>query len=397
MAVIAQSDPYSIFMRRIGYSVGLERTLDRLQDLQELYVRNGDLTLSAWQNIVSSETGWKLRTDNIGDVFFSLGFIHRTHGDLLVLDNLDAAAVAGSMLKTQREQFAALSFVFLWSILVNDGEMFVNFLLAGFKEELIKEKLTALIIRKRKVLASALPGRDEIRRVSRVVSIERQHQNRGSAGGGRTLASLRRTEPLHTTSRTGSVAGKDPQTDFSDDYFRKVPPRRKDWARSLGLWSDKDGLTAMGQRFIDQLRSLGYIVDREIFILWPMDYELVRSGFKPTLLGQAKTMWETLIDFGCGYGCGEMKPSSTGDVDNVVESIRRMMTVYRGLHCRKAMLRREMPFAVVYPAFLAIACAKGEAVIDVPRALEQEQRGARRRVTVRRSRNTGGALSVKRQ
>ena len=392
-------------MRKIGYSVGLERTLERLRDLQELYVSRRDITLASWEELVRGENGWKLKSDNIADVFFALRFIHHHSGkDLLVLENLDAVAISASLLNDEKEKQAARSVLFLWAVLVNDGELFVNLLLAGFDEELIKEKLSDMIGYKRQVLATAIPGKDAMKRLARILTIERQEKNKGSAGASHSVASLKRTESLHKVKRTESLH-KDRSLDseeaikeaveLSDDYFRKVPPRRKDWARTLGLWSDDAGLTTLGYGFTNSLRSSGYIGDDGFFTFWPMDYELVRSGFKPNLFEGTKTLWGTLIDFANAYASVRVKPFERSDTETLVAQLDSMMKIYRSLHTRKSMLRRELAISVAYPASVAIAGARKDPVIDMPAALRAEQEGDQRRITFRRSRNIGGAFSVK--
>lgn len=396
MAATAHSDPYGIFLRKIGYSVGLERTLERFGDLQKLYVESGDVTLASWSELVGPDTGWRLKTDNIADVFYSLDFIHRTPGDVLVLENLDAVAIAAKVLDDPHEIAVARSFVFLWAILANDGEIFVNLLLADFDEERIRDKLAALIKYKREFLAAVMPGRDAIKRIERVVTIERQETNKGSAGAGKTVASLKRTEPLERRMRLDSDASIQEAVELSADYFRKVPPRRKDWARTLGLWEDEVGLTSTGRRFKEALVASGYITSEEIFVFWPMDYELVRSGFKPNLIDGSKSLWESLVDIGEAFSELRVKPFSRLDTDSLVDQLEAMMQAYRSLHTRKSMLRREIAITAAYPSLVAMACAKREAVIDVPQALDAERKGNKRRIVLRRSRNTGGALNVKR-
>lgn len=396
MAATAHSDPYGIFLRKIGYSVGLERTLERFGDLQRSYVDSGDVTLASWTELVGPDTGWELKTDNIADVFYSLGFIHRTPGDVLVLENLDAAAVAAKVLRDPRKIEAARAFIFLWAVLVNDGEIFVNLLLADFDEDQIREKLSALIMYKRDVLAHAMPGRDAIERIARVVTIERQEKNKGSAGVGKSIASLKRTEPLEKTRGLEPEASVREAVELSDDYFRKVPPRRKDWARTLGLWEDDRGLTSLGRTFKNSLSATGYITEDDIFVFWPMDYELVRSGFKPNLIDGSKSLWETLVDLGAAYAGLRVKPFAVTDADALVDQFDGMIHAYRSLHSRKSMLRREMAITVAYPSMVAMACARQAEVIDVPQALDAERKGHQRRIVFRRSRNTGGALSVKR-
>ena len=395
MAATAHSDPYGIFMRKIGYSVGLESTFKRLGDLQELYLSNGDVTLASWKELVRGERGWKLKTENIADVFYSLRVIHCTSGDVLILENLDAIAITDRLLDDEGQKRAAKQFVFLWSVLVNDGELFVNMLLAGFDEQLIRDRLSEMIRHKRKVLAKSLPGRDAMKRIERVVAIERQESNTGSLGLGRSVASLKRTEPLQRKRSLQSESSLSEATRFSSDYFRKVPPRRKDWARTLGLWSDDAGLTSLGHSLCNSLRSSGYIGEKGIFTFWPMDYELVRSGFRSNLLRGTKTLWEALTDFGTAYAGVQVRRFAPADANALVRHLGNVMRVYRSLHTRKAMLRRELAIGVAYPTAVAIASAKGNSVLDLPAALRYEQTSEKRRITFRRSRNIGGTLRLK--
>ena len=397
MAATAHYDPHSIFMRKIGYSVGLERTLERASDLEAMYIQNRDVTASIWKELVSGSEHWDLKSDNITDVFYSLRLIQRTAGDLLVLENLDAMAIASSLLKNAQEKDAARAFLLLWAILVNDGEIFVNLLLAGFEEEQIKETLSTMMLRKRAALNAVLGGKESARQINRIITIERQEKNKGSAGVGQSVASLKRTEPLQPERTSLGDAEESDAIVFSKDYFRKVPPRRKDWARSLGLWENEIGLTRRGKAFIDGLTQAGYI-DKGLFIYWPMDYELVRAGFRPNLLGEnAKSLWNCLVDFGRAYAGLQVKASLADDTNSTVALIGKMVDVFRALHVRKAMLRREIPITVVYPAAAACACATRETVLDLPATIEAEQKGKRRRLAFRQSRNTGGALSLRRQ
>ena len=208
-------------------------------------------------------------------------------------------AIATRMLEKKADQDAARDFLLLWSILVNDGEIFVNLLLAGFQEERIKDTLRAMVLKKRADLLKRMIGKASARRINRVITIERQENNRGSAGASRSVSSLRRTEPLQIERRAGRTANGSDSIGPSDDYLRKVPPRRRDWALSLGLWDREQGrLSRLGQEFIDRLRESGYIDAHDRFTFWPMDYELVRSGFRPDLLGETtRSLWTSLCRF----------------------------------------------------------------------------------------------------
>ena len=396
MAATVHADPYSIFMRKIGYSVGLENTFERVDDLVTMYLQNRDVTLASWEELVSSPHKWRLKTKNIADVFHSLRLIHRTAGDVLVLENLDAMAIASTLLDNPSEATEARAFLLLWAILVNDGEIFVNLLLAGFEDRNIEKFLTAMMRRKRATLANLATGKDSVVRINRIVNIDRQVSNRGSSGIGRSVASLKRTEPLRS-SRLG--ARPDLRTDeivFSADYFRKVPPKRRDWARALGLWDGEMGLTRRGRDFVRRLTASGYVDVEGGFTFWPMDYELRRNGFHQNLLPRApKSLWTTLLDFAGAYSGLTQRETIDGDPGDAVSLVGQIMGVYQSLHVRKGMLRRELPILVAYPVVVACCAAARAPVIDMLAAIAAEQRGERRRIAYRRSRNMGGALTVK--
>lgn len=397
MAATAHSDSYAIFMRKIGYSVGLEYTHERVSDLVRVYLDNRDVAVHIWSALEGTSKYWKRNPRSFEDFFFSLRLVQRTPGDILVLENLDAMAIASSLVDSGLEKERAVLFLMLWAILTNDGEIFVNLLLAEFEEEEIRRKLTTMVLQKREILGQRLRGKGSQSRINRTISIERQEKNKGSAGAKVSIVSIKRTEPLQLETAK-RYETKDPsKIEFSDDYFRKVPPRRKDWARSLGLWDDAVGLTHQGTEFVSGLTDAGYISDQGIFTYWPMDYELVRSGFRPDLLGRdTRSLWQCLVDFGAAYGGMRVKAPVEDDADDAVKGLEEMINVFRTLHVRKAMLRRELPITVAYPVAVACACAERTGVIDLPAAIAREQTGERRRVALRRSRVSGGALRVRR-
>lgn len=403
MAATAPSDPLAIFLRKIGYSVGLEYTSERVKDLSLRYSRNRDITNASWHKLVTGrkeEGNWgrdQTAEKHIGDFFHSLRMIQRISGDVLILENLDALAITLELLGSEGEKRLARDFLFLWAILANDGEIFVNLLLAGFEEQQIKDKLTMMMLNKRADAIEVLKGKVSAQRISRVITIERQEKNMGSAGAGQSVASLRRTHPLQSERSGGLRPNDGGAIEFSNDYFRKVPPRRRDWAISLGLWDAQSGLTQRGRSFLDGLRERGYIDTKDCFTYWPMDYELVRSGFRQDLFGEStRSLWGCLLDFAWAYNGLRTKPRSDSDSDVAVKMVGEMIEVFQSLHARKAMLRRELPITIAYPSAIALCCARGKAALDLPAAILAEQTGKQRRLAFRRSRNTGGALSIKR-
>jgi hypothetical protein len=401
MAATALFDPFSIFFRKIGYSVGLESTLTRIADLESQYLADRDLTATSWKKLRLAT--WQLSTDNIADVFESLGYIAKSNGDVLVCDNLDATALAHVLSSDLGcDGLVGRQFILLLAILLNDGEIFLNQLSAGFSEEKIKQRLVAVINHKREILFGCFPSVAQRARICRAVTIERQLTNRGSKGGdsGRhgllrttPLAGNRRTTPLDNAPRP-EIAVNSPDELFSEDYFRKVPPRRKDWAKSLGLWDTENGLTSSGERLLTVLQEKGYAISPGTFVLWPLDHELMRAGFPAGLVSGSRTMWQFVTDALSAYQGLTVKPAGARDAAAMVRFLQRAMEVYRGLHVRKCMLRRELPLTVAYPVAAAVAASQNCAILDYEELIQREQKAKSPRVELRRSRRAGGAITV---
>ena len=389
------TDPCGILFRRIGYSVGLEDTAARVRELEALYLSKRDLTIGMWDRLVHCPECWGLKSSHIADVFRSLGLVWRTRSDLLILENLDAMAISSALSDDGAAAERGRSFLLLWAILANDGEIFVNLLMAGFERESCRQKLTLLIQKKRRILSERLGGVNAAGRFLRAVSIERQPRNPGGAGRrGRAVSPGGGRTPL--AAGGSRISQTDPNSaEISDDYLRKVPGRRMAWACSLGLWDDGGGITRRGESFIEGLTRSGYIGADGIFVFWPMEFELVRSRLRPDLLGATKGLWEAVVDAGRAYAALDVAERTEEDGNLGVAALGEMMRVYRGLNSRKALLRQELPVTIAFPAICALAIGRREPVLDVPHFLGRERMGRERRVAVRPSRYSGQSLSLR--
>ena len=388
------TDPYGIFFRRIGYSVGLEDTAVRVRELEALYLSKRDVTIGMWEHLVRSPESWGLRSGHIADVFRSLGLVWRTGSDLVILENLDAMAVSSVLSADEAAAERGRSFLLLWAIMAKDGEIFVNLLMAGFDRERCRRGLTLLVEKKRRFLRECI-GVVGAGKFLRAVTIERQVANPGGARRRGPRASPSGGGPPLLGARGRRVREAEPDAvEISDDYLRKTPGRRMAWACSLGLWDDS-GITCKGQLFIESLARSGYIGSDGIFVFWPMEFELVRSRFRPDLLGPAKRLWEVLVDTGRAYAGLDVATATEDDDDRGLAALVAMMKVYRSLNSRKSLLRQEMPATIAFPALCALAIGRRQPVLDVPQFLERERMGRERRVTVRASRYSGQSLSLR--
>ena len=389
------TDPYGIFFRRIGYSVGLEDTAARVRDLEALYLSKRDITIGMWDHLVHSSECWGLKSRHIADVFRSLGLVWRTGNDLVILENLDAMAISTSLSENRESARRGRDFLLLWAIVANDGEIFLNLMMAGFEREKCRQKLTLLIQKKRRFLSERIGGGMALQRFMRAVSIERQTKNPGSAGRKSINSIPGRGSTLPPAERRGVSWTELHPEEISEDYLRKVPGRRMAWARSLGLWDDSDGITPRGEAFIKGLTCKGYIGADGIFVFWPMKYELVRNRFRPDLLGETKELWEVVLDVAWAYEALEVLEPTGEHSNDGMTFLAEMMKVYRGLNSRKALLRQELPVTIAFPAICALAIGRSNPVLDVPHFLERERMSRERRLAVRPSRYSGQSLSLR--
>lgn len=405
MVAIAQFDPLSIFFRRIGYSVGLEFTFERVGELLSLYRDKKDISYTTWTKLVTAKRGdggWGRQASavsNIADFFFSLGLIQLNQSDVIVQNNLDAMAITSDILCGECATDDSFNFLLLWSILTSDGEIFVNLLLSGFDKSEMRKKLVTVVETKREALYEAASNRLSRQQIYGAINIECKEVRSPS-----TSLKTQREKSLSDVflerhqRNLASAKGYD-QVDISDDYFKKVPPRRRAWAESLNLWDGHGNcLTPRGQHFLDALNKLGYVNDNGCFVFWPMDYELIRSGFHPCLFSShSNSLWGCLVDFRNAYSL-QMEQgmytldSSLVESEHVVSMIIEMINLYRRYQVRKVMLRRELPLTVAYPVFVARSLCDSIPLVDAPKSIECEQDSRNSRISLRNSRSSSGAL-----
>ena len=400
MVATVQPDPYRFLMRRIGYSVGLENTLERLQDLAEVYAEQGDVTRAAWDMLKRDRWGLGRKAkekewgeDHIGDVFHSLGIMSSSRNSIHILPTLDEL---GLIYKIDRENFKkASSYIFAKQVLLSDGDIFLNCVAAESDKTKIKRLLKNLVEDKRMAVKGAIKNPDLRERLHHIISIETQKKNQGSAGNVRNLSSIR-SEPLvdRTTPLRASAEQKAPE--ISGDYMKKVPPKRRLWADSLGLYCNNDGsLTSDGKRFLNSLKDFGFCTSSGSYSVWPLKHELAQMGIKAEELGAPSfNMWEFLWNVWVALS-GEKnsrQPSSRTDVEmfNFVEAI---FSAYRELNMRRTILRKEIPVQIIYGVHLAVSYAREELPMLIGPWIDKK--GIPDKLILRQSRNFEAALSLR--
>jgi hypothetical protein len=387
MVVTAQSNPYEIFMRKIGYSVGLESTLSRVVDTAQSYVRDRQLSTTAWKGLVRDT--WHLQNDNIGDFFNALGILRRTATSVDVLNGLDVHAILIESLGDQHQ--AAVQMALLCQILESDGEIFLNCLKAGFEAGEIERLLKCLIDFKRAKLFQIYQNAQIRGRIAHVVSIERQATNKGNASA-ETKDQGRKRGPLGTK-RVGPLANDPiPEVSFSSDYFRKVPPRRKDWAVSIGLYGANGLVQGKFDPLLALLRAKHCIIGCGAIVLWPFSHEISRLRLNASVFESKVLDFWDLVEFGVVGCAGHLSPACTqANSQRVLSLLKKHYDIFRNLNHPKAMLRRELPITIAYMTIAAELVALGEAVPPIPNIIDDHKEGGIFRY--RSSRNSIGTIS----
>lgn len=394
MAATVQPDPLDVLMRRIGYAVHLEDTFNRVRDLVEIYEENSEVSIGAWNSLV--EERWGLKTRHIEDVLRAFNLLDVQKGTIHVLPGLDEMALAKR--QTGEEGYDdAHRFLFAKQVLLADGDIFLNCLSGEFENDRIARNLKEMIVFKRTTLLGVFRSRDVLQKIFRIVSIDVQGGNVGGAGVGATLSGRSRRGPLGIrTTPLNATPSVEPE-DLSEDYFRKVPPKRKGWGYSIGLCDERGRLTEDGAQFLDVLRAHRFGTDDQAFALWPLDYELAQMRIKATSMDvPILDPWEflLLVREAMGGGTG-VERVADDTVKTGLDLLASLYGDYRALSPRRQMLRQELPLQVVYSVVVAIAYASHGSVLPIPAIIQQEAHQPKSRIRYRPSRSMGGALVVR--
>jgi hypothetical protein len=386
----ADSEQFQVFMRKIGYSVGLEQTLVRLSDLCDAYIQEHTVTPQIWQRLVK-ET-WNLKNDGIGDFFGSLNLIKRTKTRVDILPGLDLCALA----RQADPSNTALAGALLLLLMEADGEIFLNALAGSFEEDALVRRLTHVVHYKREVLFKIYRAPEIQSQLARIVGIDRQASNIGGAGKAKGLSGAKRTEKLE--SRTESLKGPSlPIIEISPDYLRKVVPRRRDWAASIGLWDvDAGRITRNGERLLRVLDESGMTLKSGELVLWPLSHEVSRLRINPTLFDtRIADYWDLVRSALVAIGAEEVISYDESDRELFIRVVGAQLQAYRDLNRPKAMLRRELPLTIAYYTAGAAFFLASRPIPNIPELIDDERKRDDSPLEIRSSRNSIGTLMVR--
>ncbi|WP_320195588.1 hypothetical protein RMR10_001445 [Agrobacterium rosae] len=395
MVAKAHSNPFSLFMRKIGFSVGLENTLQRIDQFAHLYAASPSFSVANVKRMLhdAPPSGWGLKNTNehILDVMRSLGVFTVKNGEFNALETGDALGICMRMRPERSNDF--VRFLFVQALVRADGDVFLNGLAARFEPEEFRSSMVRLLEHKRNTFERLFRTREQRTAIYRALNIEQQELNQGNSKGSDLL---KRKGPSPFAQRASIISDTPaPEVVISEAYIRKALPRRKAWAVALGLANEDGALTPDGERFIETFALAGYS-GPSCMAMWPLKFEIDNSNFSHLLFPPHVSIvnsWSymLLIRRALG-GRGEEADLSSETIQQGLDILTCVLGHYRELNNAKSILRRELPVRIGYLVTLALA-ATGEPILPIPSIVENEQRQASPVLMARPSRFAEYALS----
>lgn len=395
MAGTIHRDPYRILIRKIGYSVGLENTLSRVSGLVHIYASTKELTSGSLQRLLESspcEGGWGLRTTNIYDFLSALDLIKVESNSVFVLPTLDALAILRINLSDAQFE-RAIAPILAYSILSGDGDVFLNCLASSYVPAKVRDSLQSMVVAKRASAKTTLSSPIAAERIDRIITIENQQGNVGGRAAGLGVHALRRSGPLDE-SRGPLLKALSTGIEISDDYMRKVPARRRDWSRDLGLISSDGKATERGARLLSLFQSKSQYVGKS-YTFWPYADEMAVLGVQPS---EASWVCPSRLEIIRGLK-GVFVDSEFGTAEethlSTLEWLTSIYSVYRQLSPNRAMVRVELPLRVARLAALGMSCLDNGGDHFVDEVVSRVEKDSRR-LEFRPSRQSEGSIVIRR-
>jgi hypothetical protein len=403
MVAIVPDDPLECLMRKIGYSVGLEKLLKRVQLLTDLYVAQRRLSYAAFKELV--ETSYERRgqeaTEDFADFYKELHLLQVAWKTAYPLYTLDTLSILRRFLANDEALFSsACKVVLVHAVLEADGDIFLNTLAADFDPMKFKALAEDMIIKKRQPMKEVGASRAYLRKVYDIINIESQTSNRGNRGKKPAEGESRferRTEPLGMTEkRTKPLADElDGSIVISDDVLRKVPRTRKAWAKDFGLFGESS-ITEKGKHLLSVLDSdLSMKQDSGCYICWPYSRDLAKIRIEPEKIGAiGYGPWDLLVTIAKGTAnVGVERFKDKGDYSEIIALLKDFYRLYQEGNVERGSIRLQLPLYIAQPCLVGLFGARCQDIPPLPEIIDVEVKKEVRRVERVAIRETEGGIT----
>lgn len=368
MVGIAQPENFSPFLRKIGYSVGLENTLSRFSDFCRLYASVPQLKSSHWLSLVHDPTRWNLKTGNIADVFASLSIAQVSSQGVFAGPFGEAGAICVRILETTAEQDEAFRHLLALAIVLADGDIFLNCLAAQFNVDDIPSRLVGMVLGKRQELFELFKSQAEREAVAGAITIERQRSNKGGASKSSRLSVAASAGLAGGLAHLGLPKPKDVHhmDAPSGDYLRHILPSRREWARTLGLCDKNGAVNAQGWRMLECVGRAGFVFSSGEYSLRPTTFELERNRLSSIqqLMTCSPSTWDYVSLIARGLAPTDPVSQGIARDDELGAFTRRSFEAFREFAQDRRMVRNELPLLVALSAYMAFSRAQGQDLVN---------------------------------
>ncbi|WP_156352017.1 hypothetical protein [Pseudomonas sp. NBRC 111130] len=395
MVAKVQSSDFSIFIKKIGYSVGLESTFQRLQDFARLYASKDRISIGDLKRLLHAPkpNGWGLdeKNEHVLDFLRAIEVVQVRGGEVGVLEFGESLGILAK-LQSSADFDRSLRVLLAYALIIADGDIFLNALSSNFEELEFSNSLARAIEYKWSILETTFKSAQQRSAIYKTVIVETQENNPGSRGRNTSKAG-----PLQmgTFEKSGPLGGESnrPEIKFSPNYIAKTLGRRKAWAQSLGLYNEFGDVTSVGERLLSNLRKLGF-GGPACLCVWPLEYELRTPLFSSLKLPAEITplnSWELLNAVASSLESLEFDLKEIDDCD--FEIMQKIIGCFQSLNTSRRMLRNEIPVRVVYRCVVGLSISSGR-ISNYPQFIRAEQGFFTPRFIARESRLAEMAISL---
>ena len=388
MVDIAPVDPYQCLSRTIGYSVGLERLVDRVVRLVELYAESRELSILAFKDLVETGFGRRNAAMHFADFYAALGLVRIIGRDIHPLSNLEALSILRRYVNGDDSLFLATSkTILIRAVLEADGDVFLNGLASAFEPTLFRTALINMMKSKRRSISNVVRSPNALRKVYSVLDIKTQPSYRGQrdreAGSSARYPFTKRTEPLDLGKRTTHLSENiNGEIVVPDDYLKKVSATRKGWAQDFSLF-EKGCMTVHGLNLLAVLdKHLDVKQEEGCYVLWPYSRDLRQLQIRSEDIGAPEmTPWDLICAVAESVGDTEVEGfDESRDYSEVVAQLKEFHRLYREGNTVYGSIRHQLPLYIAEPCAVALCAAAGQPIPPLPAIIDAENRRPFRRI-----------------
>jgi hypothetical protein len=360
MVGTARAADLAVFIKKVGYSVGLESLQKRAFDFAKAYAGNPSLRMTTWSDLVHKK--WKLKSDHVSDVFAAFEIVRISNQEPIAGHIGEALGICARQMSDDI-LVEAVRYLVALTVIQHDGDIFLNGLQASFQKGRFVQLLMDALTWKRELLFRLFSGYPEREAIVNAIRIDRQRTNVGGAAARRGLVASHDGRPL--SARIDSLQlGLPKRADLgrfdapSDDYVEKVLVTRKGWAESLGLYG-ATGITAAGTAFLTSLASNGYGSHAGFMYVWPTRFEVEKARFDPSNFGDLGLRDTAELHRDILRAISDDNGKTNQAAEEAAKFVTKVFDDFQALAVNRAMIRNELPIAVLSSVAAATAHATG--------------------------------------